>query len=281
MTEVGESPVKDGVLARRSAWWRYLLPNAATVLSVLFGVLSLEAAIRRRTVSASWWALYGTLTDRLDGALARALHGSSAFGRQLDSLADLLIFGVAPATILYGFFVERPALGWAAGWGHVALGAFAALYVIAAALRLARFNVTAAAPKKSAHYQGVPTTMTAGILLTCTLACFKYASPSWILPERLDHWRLLGPLASDALLAYLPLLLVVGTAAMLSPLRVPRLILRRRRPLDVLALATVLFGYAVGLMRLLPEYLAGGGLLYVGVAVAYHLRTRPLGSPSR
>lgn len=231
-------------------------------------------------VSASWWALYGTLTDRLDGALARALNGSSAFGRQLDSLADLLIFGAAPATILYGFFVERPALGWASGWAHAALGAFAALYVTAAAVRLARFNLTPYGPKRSPHYHGVPTTMTAGIVLACTLACFKYASPSWTLPERLDRWRLLGPFASDALLPYLPLLLVVGAAAMLSPLRVPRLIFRHGRPLDVLAVVTVLFGYAVGLLRLLPEYLAGGGLFYVGVAVAYHLRTRPLASQS-
>ncbi len=228
-------------------------------------------------MSASWWALYGTLTDRLDGALARALNSSSAFGRQLDSLADLLIFGVAPATILYGFFVERPALGWASGGAHAALGAFAVLYVAAAAVRLARFNLTLEGPKRCPHYLGVPTTMTAGIVLACTLACFKYASPSWIAPERLDHWRLLPQVGSDGLLPYLPLLLVVGAAAMLSPLRVPRLILKRRRPLDLVAVAIVLFGYAVGLLRLLPEYVAGGGLFYVGVAVAYHLRTRPLG----
>jgi CDP-diacylglycerol--serine O-phosphatidyltransferase len=87
--------------AARVAAWRYVVPNAITALGIVFGALGLQAALRGRPLAAAWWGLYCTLTDRLDGAAAKALGATSDFGVQLDSLADLLSFGIVPPAVLY------------------------------------------------------------------------------------------------------------------------------------------------------------------------------------
>jgi CDP-diacylglycerol--serine O-phosphatidyltransferase len=254
------------------AWWRVVIPNAVTSVSIVFGVLSIVSAVEGRPVSAAWWALYCTLTDRLDGALARALDGGTAFGVQLDSLADLLGFGIAPAAAVYAFYVARPELGWSAGAARGLLTLFAFLWVYAAAVRLARYNVRAAEGSVD-HYTGTPTTMTAGTILSLVLACWKYADPQLALPESLDQLHLLGPLDTTALVPHLPWLLVVGAVGMVSPLRVPRLGLARGAGKTAILIAS-LVGFGVGLLRTFPEYLAGGGLTYLALSVRYHLRTR-------
>ncbi|HEX4462532.1 MAG TPA: CDP-alcohol phosphatidyltransferase family protein [Polyangia bacterium] len=257
----------------RRAWWRYAAPNLVTATSIVFGVLAVVMAIDGRPVAAAWWALYCTLTDRVDGALAKALKGGSAFGVQLDSLADLVSFGVAPAAVFYAYFSRQPELGWSDGAARVVLVIFCAVWTLATALRLARFNVVAAGGAAT-HYTGTPSTMTAGTVGALFIAALKYADPKWRGSEWIDHWRLLGGFESDSLLRFVPLLLPVGAFGMLSPLRVPRLGRTRSRVTDVLLAAGVISGYTAGLFHHLPEYLAFGGLYYLVVCVAYHLRTR-------
>jgi phosphatidylserine synthase len=253
--------------------WRYLVPNAFTAASIVFGVFAIEAAIDGRAIAAAWWGLYGTLTDRLDGAAAKLLKAQSDFGVQFDSLADLVIFGVVPPAVFYGYYARRPELGWTTPVGHWVLVGCCVVFTLAAAARLARFNV-AAARGGSEHYTGTPTTMTAGILGAAFVACLKYSAPALRAPEDTDPWRILGGLELDGLLRWLPLGLVVGAIGMLSPLRVPRLGRTRSRVTDVLLVAAVVFGYSVGAIHRLPEYLAAGGLFYLFVCFAYHLRTR-------
>jgi CDP-diacylglycerol--serine O-phosphatidyltransferase len=253
--------------------WRYVVPNAVTSASLALGVLSVESAVRGRPVDAAWWGLYCTLTDKLDGLAANALRATSSFGVQLDSLADLLTFGVVPPTVMFAFFSTRPELGWATGAARVLLSGLCVAYTIATGLRLARFNV-AAERGPAAHYTGTPSTMTAGVLLAGFLACLKYSDPAFVAPEALDGWRLLGGLRLDAALRYLPLTLLVGAYGMLSPLRVPRLGRTRHLVTTILLLSAVLFGYSIGLARRLPEYLCAGGLAYLIVCASYHLRTR-------
>jgi len=256
--------------------WRYAVPNAFTAASLVFAVLAIEDAIRGRIVAAMWWGLYGTLTDRLDGAAAKMLKAQSAFGVQFDSLADLAIFGIVPPAVFYAFYVRHPALGWSSPVGRAALVALCAAWTLATAARLARFNV-ASASGPVAHYSGTPSTMTAGIVGVAFLTALKYADPSWTAPEtpRLDDpWRLLDGARLDATLPFLPLLLLVGAAGMLSPLRVPKLGRARSRALTVVLAVTVAVGYVAGLFHRLPEYMLAGGLVYIGACVVFHLRTR-------
>ena len=100
------------------------------------------------------------------------------------------------------------------------------------------------------------------------------ADPSWTAPETSDPWHLLDGARLDATLPFLPLLLLLGAAGMLSPLRVPKLGRTRSRALTVVLAVTVAFGYGAGLFHRLPEYMLAGGLVYLVACIVFHLRTR-------
>ena len=113
---------------------RMLLPNIVTLLSLCAGLTAMRFAIEGdgKLDKAVYAILIAAVLDGLDGRLARLLKGTSRFGAELDSLADFVSFGVAPAFVLYTFGLhEIGSIGWI-----VAL-----VYAMACALRLARFNV--------------------------------------------------------------------------------------------------------------------------------------------
>ena len=111
---------------------RIIIPNLVTILALAAGLTAIRFAIEGQFEVAVIGVLVAAVLDGLDGRLARAIRGTSRFGAELDSLADFVDFGVAPALILYLWSLnEIRSLGW-----------FAALvFAIACALRLARFNV--------------------------------------------------------------------------------------------------------------------------------------------
>jgi len=145
--EAGRRP---GIFAQRFVPTRYLLPNLATLLALCAGVTAIRAAIEARYELAVGLVVLAALLDGVDGRLARALNAQSRFGAELDSLADFVSFGVAPAVLIYSW-----GLGSLRGVGWIAVLFFAC----AAALRLARFNVAIDEdhPKwRSNFFTGVP-----------------------------------------------------------------------------------------------------------------------------
>ncbi len=112
---------------------RIIVPNVITLLALCLGMTAIRFGMEGKFNSAVLAILAAAVFDGLDGRIARALKGTSRFGAELDSLADFIDFGVAPALILYMWGVDQnKALGW-----------FAALvFATACALRLARFNVS-------------------------------------------------------------------------------------------------------------------------------------------
>jgi CDP-diacylglycerol--serine O-phosphatidyltransferase len=219
--------------------WRYLVPNAVTCGSLALGLYAIERAIRGHVVEGVWWNLLCVGTDKLDGATAKWLDAGSAFGVQLDSLADLVSFGVAPAVLIFAFYSAR-------GWPQLPLFALGAVWLIAAALRLARFNLAAPA----AEYRGTPSTMAAGMLLTGFLAALKW-----------------GVAVDQA-----PLLMLAGAAGMLSPLRVPKLGRTRHAVTSGILLLLVVSGLVCGVLRIYPDFLFACGLIWLGVSVVHSLR---------
>jgi len=111
---------------------RLLIPNLLTLLALCLGLTAIRLAFEDQIQWAVSAIAAAAVLDGLDGRVARVLKGTSRFGAELDSLADFVDFGVAPAIVLYVFGLqEMKSLGW-----------FAALmFAIACALRLARFNV--------------------------------------------------------------------------------------------------------------------------------------------
>lgn len=140
---------------------RAMLPNAITAAALCSGLTGIRFAIDAQWTYAIALVVLAGVLDGIDGRIARLLNAQSRFGAELDSLADSLSFGVAPALILFLWSLQEwPRFGW-----------FAALaFAICCALRLARFNAqidTDEQPHKSAGFlTGVPAPVGAGLAFT-------------------------------------------------------------------------------------------------------------------
>ncbi len=111
---------------------RMILPNAITLIGVCIGLSSIKFAIDGKFAIAIIAIMFAGLMDALDGRIARLIKGTSEMGKELDSLGDVISFGVAPALIMYFWNLQYlDKLGW-----FVCL-----IYVVCVALRLARFNI--------------------------------------------------------------------------------------------------------------------------------------------
>ena len=141
----------------------YILPNLITAAGIFAGFYVIIAATDGHYDRAAWFILLAAIFDGLDGKVARLTGTSSKFGVELDSLADVISFGVAPGVLLY-LWALRPfgKLGW--------LAAF--LYVICGALRLARFNVQVSTVE-SRRFVGIPIPAAACIVATCVLLFYE------------------------------------------------------------------------------------------------------------
>lgn len=139
----------------------YLLPNLFTTAGLFSGFYAIVAAMAGHFQPAAIAVFVAMIMDGLDGRIARATHTESAFGKEFDSLADMVSFGLAPALVMYEWaFKDMINFGWA--WGKIGwLGAF--FYAITAALRLARFNVRTGVVDKR-YFQGLPSPAAAGLV---------------------------------------------------------------------------------------------------------------------
>ena len=128
---------------------RMILPNAITLIGVCIGLSSIKFALDGKFTLAVIAILFAGLMDALDGRIARLIKGTSKMGKELDSLGDVISFGVAPAFIMYFWNLQYlDKLGW-----FVCL-----IYVVCVALRLARFNVSSSEEPswKDNFFEGVP-----------------------------------------------------------------------------------------------------------------------------
>jgi len=164
-TEVGIDEEVPGIPETESEGPRrrgiYLLPNLLTTAGLFSGFYAIVAAITGNFQPAAIAVFVAMIMDGLDGRVARWTHTESLFGKEYDSLSDMVSFGLAPALVMYEWSLHSMTdYGWA--WGKLGwMGAF--LYAACAALRLARFNVRAGLVDKR-YFQGLPSPAAAGIL---------------------------------------------------------------------------------------------------------------------
>ena len=162
-------PAPEGVKPRRKGI--YLLPNLMTTGCLFSGFYGIVAAIDKHFDAAGKAVFIAMICDTLDGRLARLTKTESAFGKEYDSLADMVAFGLAPAIIAYQWGVVRIA-EFGRYWGRFGwLACF--FYAAAAALRLARFNARAATADKR-YFEGLPSPSAAAIV-----AAFIWFASAW------------------------------------------------------------------------------------------------------
>jgi CDP-diacylglycerol---serine O-phosphatidyltransferase len=155
----------------------YLLPSALTVANILCGYYAILAILEGRSSdfdSAACAIGFAYVFDSMDGRIARAMGTESAFGREFDSLADVVTFGMAPAFLAYTWGVHAIAAANAPEWFHlVQIGWLVGFFYLGCcAWRLARFNIQGMAPGGSRYFAGMPTPAAAG-MIAATVHCFN------------------------------------------------------------------------------------------------------------
>ena len=126
------------------------IPNGVTCLNLFSGCLGIVYAFQGELKLASYAILAAAIFDFLDGLLARLLKAYSDIGKQLDSLADVVSFGVLPSVLIYQLFLQSPQEGLLSTW--INYSAF--LIAVFSALRLAKFNIDV---RQSENFIGLPT----------------------------------------------------------------------------------------------------------------------------
>ena len=206
-----------------------LLPNAITVLALCSGLSAVQFAVNGNTAGALGAITLAALLDSLDGRLARLLDATSRIGAELDSLADCISFGVAPAVVLFIWGLDGTRAGW-----PVAL-----VFAVCVALRLARFNTllddTEAPPFAKEFFTGIPSPMGALLALLPLTISLQFGESWWSAPITVAVWTVAVAAAMVSRMPTLSAKTVQVPARAVAPLLVL---------IAVLAAAVITFPYA-------------------------------------
>lgn len=239
-------------IPRRPRISRTAVPSSFTLFNLLSGFYAIINVAQGNFVAAAWLIAAAMLFDVLDGMMARLVDGTSHFGVELDSLADIVSFGVAPSFLLYEFGLHR--LGLA---GVVV----AALPAICGAVRLARYNISF--EDKKDYFDGLPIPAQAATVVAVILV---FHDTAWFDPGAAGQMSMLV-----TLVVILSVLMVSTVRFDTLPIPTPRLL--RHKPQKALALLIavllLIFLQEVGLLITLLVYLTHG----IGRALLWAFRT--------
>ena len=223
---------------------KYIVPNACTAFSLILGLASIVQSVNGHFELAGWMILWGVLLDKLDGTFARLLDASSEFGAQMDSFADFVSFGMAPAALLFWGLADNDMVN------SVWLIAGCLVFIVATASRLARYNV-AEPPLGHLMFYGIPTTFMGAIIASGFLS-----------------WKTLHLV--DESMAIAPFFLFIAAIAMVSSVKLPKVKPRKNLALNIFQAMNVLFAYIFAPMQMFPEVLFCQGLFYVLVGIVWY-----------
>jgi len=192
---------------------------------------------------AAWLIVWCGLLDTMDGVAARLLKATSGFGAEFDSMADLVAFGVAPAILVFNAGLQYAGVELESGQFWVLLIA-CGVFVLAGAMRLARFNLTTDQPR-TGWFTGIPITAAGGGLISSMiLVMIRHEDISSLLPLHL----------------YLPVLMFVLAILMVSRLRFPKAVIRKSKFINAFQFINIAAIFYCGIFRVFPEYLFSIGI---------------------
>jgi len=222
---------------------RYTIPNSFTALSLLLGLGSIVTTQIGQLEFAAWLIVWCGLLDAMDGLAARLLKATSNFGAEFDSMADLVSFGVAPAVLVFNAGLQMAGVELESGQFWVLLTA-CGVFVLAGAMRLARFNLDTDKPR-TGWFTGVPITACGGGLVSSMiLVLIHHDDIASLLPLHL----------------YLPIIMFVLAILMVSRLRFPKAIIRKNMIINAFMVVNIAGIFVCGILRIFPEYLFSIGL---------------------
>lgn len=225
-----------------------ILPSLITILNGLCGFASIVLASNDKFVLSAYMLFLAMIADMLDGRVARMSKSTSSFGGQLDSLCDMISFGLAPAFLMlkitqYKFtnFVEMSAS--LEGFLQRFIWLAAAAYISCAAIRLARFNVENE-EEESAHmsFIGLPTPAAAGVVVSLVLLHQQ------IFKEFYDHNPVFFRIGGDIIVFSLPFLVFFSAILMVSRIRYPHVVnqyLKGKKPFAYFLRVLVVIGLVI------------------------------------
>jgi CDP-diacylglycerol--serine O-phosphatidyltransferase len=201
-----------------------VVPSLFTLANLFFGIWSMVLAWQGQFYRASWFIVIAGVLDMLDGAMARVSRTGTRFGAELDSLVDVVSFGVAPAMLTYlWFFSNQGQYAWVFGYA----------FIVGVALRLARYNVQATAEHK-ATFSGLPSPAAGMTLATY----YPFTRTSFYQSE-------LAGLPWSQIMVFLTIALSLAMVSNIRYARVPRIGFRSRRGLLGLAVNLTILGFGI------------------------------------
>lgn len=175
MTRMKGPAVREAV-AEGDLRFAHFLPNVLTVLGLCCGATAIPFALASNWKAAVTAIVLAAIFDTVDGRVARYFGTDTEFGAQLDSLSDLVSFGIAPAMLVYLWMLNRAG---SAGW------AMALIFCVCAAIRLARFMIASppvAHAEPEPYFTGVPTPAAACLILLPLIISFQFPGPVFANP---------------------------------------------------------------------------------------------------
>lgn len=175
------------------------IPNLVTLLNLICGSIAIFMAFSGEMILASWFIILAAILDFCDGLVARLLNARSDIGAQLDSLADVISFGLAPSAIMYQLILQSPAIP-SCNIGSMPLLPFASLIMVAGgAYRLAKFNTD---PGQETEFKGLPIPATGLFVAALPLIVNQFRQSEVMTRIFQNHYLLL------AIILFLSLLMV-------------------------------------------------------------------------
>lgn len=245
--------------ARPLSVLRYTIPNSFTALSLLLGLGSIVTMQVGDLELAAWMIVWCGILDTFDGFAARLLKATSGFGAEFDSMADLVSFGVAPAMLIFNAGLQIAGVETGSGQFWVLVTA-SGVFVLAGAMRLARFNLTSDQPS-GGWFTGVPITAAGGGLVSSMVLVM------------IRHEEFVQ---GQPLHLYLPIAAFVLAMLMVSRIRFPKAVIRDNHFINAFQVVNVALIIYCGVFRVYPEYLFGIGIfaLVAGIIAGRITRDR-------
>lgn len=217
---------------------RYSIPNIFTAASLLLGFSAIITSQHGNIEQAAWMIVWCGILDVMDGLAARMLNATSPFGAEFDSMADLVSFGVAPAvlmlnTVMYLNDLSRYSIEF---W---ILATSVSIFVLAGALRLARYNLTSDKPMKG-WFSGIPITAAGGgLTATAAILLLRYE----------------GYLNAEQINLYAPIFMLILAIGMVSTFKFPKMMKREGFYINLFQASNFIVSCYCAVTRSYPEFL--------------------------